>query len=73
MIRTHTLDLTPDAPRPQNLITIQLLIKDKILKKLRYEMARPDLRLKGPDPRPIATSMTFGGHGGPQLERIADE
>ena len=36
-------------------------------------MARPDLRLKGPDPRPTATSMTFGGRGGPQLERIADE
>ena len=28
MVRTHSLDLTPDAPRSYNLITIQLLIKD---------------------------------------------
>ena len=29
MVRTHTLDLTPDAPRSQLTVTIQLLIKDK--------------------------------------------
>ena len=28
MVRTHTLDPTPDAPRPQLLVTIQWLIKD---------------------------------------------
>ena len=28
MVRTHTLDLTPDAPRPQLFVPIQLLIKD---------------------------------------------
>ena len=29
MVRTHTLDLTTDAPRSQLFVTIQLLIKDK--------------------------------------------
>ena len=34
MVRTHTLDPTPDAPRSYNPAAIRLLIKD--LKKLRY-------------------------------------
>ena len=31
MVRTHTLDLTPVAPRSQLFVTIQLLIKDFVL------------------------------------------